>query len=109
MAIQHSDLIAGAGTVMTCPQCHAKIGTLRKPLYQGWTFGLDIVKFFAGMQPEKDHPSANCRKCGAAYSEMLKSLTGVRKTWIHTEHGWLPPEKTAIAHAVGGLVDRVQG
>lgn len=109
MTIQKSTLIADSGCVLTCPRCAAKIGTLRKALHQGWNFGLDIVKFEPGQQPDPKHPLAACRKCGGAYSQSSASVLHGRQTWIHTPFGWLPPEKSTVGAAVKkGIVERVQ-
>jgi hypothetical protein len=104
--IVKGELIAGTGTILTCPKCHAHIGRLQRPLYQGWTFGLDAIRFDEGQAPDRNKPKAECRKCGAPYSEMTTSLKAGQRTWIHTAHGWLPPVPEVTA-AVQGAIRRI--
>lgn len=106
--IQQGAMVAGAGAVMTCPKCHAKIGTLRKPLFQNHNFGLDIVRFEPGQEPKASDPKAQCRICDTAYAEKTKSMRHGLQNFIHTEFGWLPPEQSTVADAVAGQLHRVQ-
>jgi hypothetical protein len=99
--VHTAEVVAGAGTIMTCPKCLAAIGSLRKPLYQGWNFGLDIVRFEPGQEPDRLEPKAQCRKCGEPYSKMTATLRDGRKTWIHTAFGWLPPGVHGRAGSTG--------
>jgi hypothetical protein len=88
--MKHATVIALAGAVLTCPQCHARIGVLRLPLYQEHTFGLDAIRFETGQEPANNQ--AACRKCGATYAEKdeLLSSGGEITMLIHTDQGWLP-------------------
>lgn len=107
--IQQSEVVAGAGTIITCPKCRASVATLRKPLYQGWNFGLDILRFEPGQQPDAKLPRAECRKCGEPYSKQSKSLRTGLRTIIHTQFGWLPPEQAPMgSEAPAGSIVRVQ-
>ena len=90
--MRHASLIALPGTIITCPGCQARIGTLRKALYQQWTFGLDAIRFERG-QERTD--CAQCRVCGASYAEVdvqrnVQSGKVTRTMLIHTDYGWLP-------------------
>lgn len=92
MILASAEQIAGPGAHITCPQCHKRIGTLTRTLYQGHTFGLDAIRFVAGQYPAGG--AAACRKCGASYAEqdVTVSPKGGRssKMLVHTEYGWLP-------------------
>lgn len=96
-----SQIVAIAGAHITCPHCHAAIGVLRSTLYQGWTFGLDAVRFESGQEPTDGQ--ATCRVCGSSYAEIDLHSTPdgtVRTTLLHTARGWLPkPPPNAPAPA----------
>lgn len=87
----HAETIAIAGTVLTCPKCRARIGTLTKTLYQNFSFGLDAIRFETGHRPRKDQ--AKCGVCEADYSQVEHNKDGQRM-FVHTEYGWLPPTET---------------
>ncbi|MGH6738125.1 MAG: hypothetical protein ACREDY_03655 [Bradyrhizobium sp.] len=89
--LTRSDTIAMEGAVVTCPHCHARIGVLRKTLYQGLTFGLDAIRFERGQEPLNDQ--AACRVCRASYAEIDTHVVDGRSKQtmlVHTDHGWLP-------------------
>jgi hypothetical protein len=96
--MKHAEAIALAGAEITCPNCNTLIGVLRKPLYQGWHFGLDAIRFAKGQVPKKNQ--AVCRTCGASYAEMDYHATakGTRSTMlVHTRFGWLPRRPPDVA------------
>jgi hypothetical protein len=97
-----AEQVAGPGAVITCPQCHATIGRLRKSLYQHWTFGLDAIEFAPGKGPARNRhtgaPEAACQTCGTAYSQQQRSAVHGTRLLVHTPFGWLggePPQKPA--------------
>ncbi len=93
MTVARSEIIAGEGAIVSCPHCHARVGILRKPLYQGWLFGLDAIDFYLGMAPVARLPEAVCRKCSTPYAETItERRTGRQKMLIHFEEpvGWKP-------------------
>lgn len=86
-----ADTLAIEGTQILCPECKARIGVLRKTLYQGWTFGLDAIRFEHGQEPKNGQ--AQCRQCRASYAEWdlhLKDGKRTRTMLVHTDRGWLP-------------------
>lgn len=85
--MERADLIALPGAVLTCPQCHARVGSLTMPLYQLHTFPANAIKFEPGQEPA--HGQAGCRRCGASYAEVNYTKSGQTMV-IHTEFGWLP-------------------
>lgn len=92
-----AELVALPGTTLICPNCGETVGVLTKPLYQGYSFGLDAIRFAPRMAPDRDKPEAACRACSTAYAIHDVHLVGEgfeRKQTvtllIHTDRGWLP-------------------
>lgn len=86
-----ADTIAMEGAVITCPECNARIGTLIRTLYQGFTFGLDAIRFERGQEPLNG--AATCRVCWASYAEqdvLIRDGKQRATMLVHTDHGWLP-------------------
>ena len=94
--VKRAEQVAGPGTRVTCPKCGETIGYLRQSLYQGWTFGLDAIRFAHGKGPYREPGTealkAQCQLCETPYSDTVTTLKHGSRLRVHTEHGWLGGE-----------------
>lgn len=85
--VDRAEPIAIEGAHITCPECGAAIGTLRKTIRQNFTFGLDAIRFEPHQGPINGQ--AICNVCHASWAEMDITLSGSQML-VHTCFGWLP-------------------
>lgn len=87
--ISAGQIVARAGTEVTCPDCGALIGTLRVDVYQGLNPGPELLRFHP-KQVRRAHEPCECKRCGGGYWKTVIAGEHRGKFLLHTKAiGWV--------------------